>query len=1031
MSAKYEPGSLISVRMVNFMKHSNLCIDLKPHVNFITGRNGSGKSSILVAISVGLGSTSRLSGRGSNLADLIKDGQNKAIITITIQNGPDGYNYNVYGNTIVIKRSITKSSNNFEIEKFKNGTKQQTQIKEELERIRNYFNIQIDNPCSIMHQDTAREFIGTSTPNKKYDLFMRGTLLSRLRNEINTIKDNIKNVELQKQQRIEEKAALDQEYEKQQRLYTIVQEADSIHQRMHDLEDELAWSHYYTARKIANETSLKYDEASQQVGAKQQTVDALKEEKSRAQKEYDNSEQTMREARLQITKIKDEIDKLSSKLAPVKAEISNMKAQKERKNNSIKSLDIDIKKKKEKLEQKKAERDRVLQEAQRAKLTYIETRETELHKLEPELADLNEKFNEINATSSELQQQESRLLTTQRELNTRYQTTKEKYDSLKRAANPDRTTSGVSGRGYAFKPIGPLLNYIHMKDGFEGWNVAAQHIIGKSLDMYIVNSRQDELILRRTNQNASIIITNFTVPRYNIGNPQPPCNGAARIIDTLHFTDETIVGQVRGNQFSVRTSDIIFNVIVDQFNADRTWCIENELQARDCAFKGRVNCAITKNGVQYKMQNGYEVRLGAKSNTSKIGQDFSERIQQLNNEMTQQKNDADRAKRDYDEIHNRVMKIKRDKSSIESKITGTRARINKLKAEIANPPSGEADVDDRITALGNQIENYENKLKEERDSLVDVEKRLETLGEEKKKIQEQINETKNKLTSSDIDKTANDQLYRQMKQAERQLDNATKELDQIKTRAKNLENELGAKQKEAASVYEKAKKHSPEKEQAFSDEHPPRSTKQLSALLTEERRKYEEAQKTHELDFTQVRNQYEKIKHDVQRAETYLNSLSNFIDTAQEGIDKREVKLEEMRRSIVRRTKVSFLQYQSKRKYTGKLKFNHETGVIDIAVKQKADSEFTDVSNLSGGEKSFCLVSLLLSLWEVMECPFYCVDEFDVFMDEINRQAATSLLVSGAQQMSSRQFIFITPLSLDHLKNAGEDVAIFEVSSNE
>ena len=49
------------------------------------------------------------------------------------------------------------------------------------------------------------------------------------------------------------------------------------------------------------------------------------------------------------------------------------------------------------------------------------------------------------------------------------------------------------------------------------------------------------------------------------------------------------------------------------------------------------------------------------------------------------------------------------------------------------------------------------------------------------------------------------------------------------------------------------------------------------------------------------------------------------------------------------------------------------------------ESGIRDIKTLSGGEKSFCTVSLVLSLWEDMYPPFRILDEFDVFMDSINR----------------------------------------------
>ena len=134
-----------------------------------------------------------------------------------------------------------------------------------------------------------------------------------------------------------------------------------------------------------------------------------------------------------------------------------------------------------------------------------------------------------------------------------------------------------------------------------------------------------------------------------------------------------------------------------------------------------------------------------------------------------------------------------------------------------------------------------------------------------------------------------------------------------------------------------------------------------------------------------------------------------------------------MRVSYTRRAKISFLSYQSKRKFDGKLKFNHIEKEITIKIKNRNDTFYTDVSELSGGEKSFALVSLLLSLWSLMDTPFYAIDEFDVFMDDINRQAAMALLIDGAKKMENKQFIFITPLSLDNLRT-DKIVSVFELN---
>lgn len=82
---------------------------------------------------------------------------------------------------------------------------------------------------------------------------------------------------------------------------------------------------------------------------------------------------------------------------------------------------------------------------------------------------------------------------------------------------------------------------------------------------------------------------------------------------------------------------------------------------------------------------------------------------------------------------------------------------------------------------------------------------------------------------------------------------------------------------------------------------------------------------------------------------------------------------------------------------------------------------------MSGGERSFITVSLLLGMWALTPCPLRCLDEWDVFLDHANRKVAANMLVSrmrrravdplnltsiqldGARASSTVQHLLITP----------------------
>ena len=74
---------------------------------------------------------------------------------------------------------------------------------------------------------------------------------------------------------------------------------------------------------------------------------------------------------------------------------------------------------------------------------------------------------------------------------------------------------------------------------------------------------------------------------------------------------------------------------------------------------------------------------------------------------------------------------------------------------------------------------------------------------------------------------------------------------------------------------------------------------------------------------------------------------------------------------------------------------------------------------LVGGERSYTTVAFILALGKFTESPFRAMDEYDVFMDAVNRRIATQTLLAFALEESEMQFVLLTPQVGQHKPEQG------------
>jgi len=122
---------------------------------------GVEKSAILTAIQFCLGAKASATNRATKIKDLIRAGEDKAEVIIHLSNkGLDHYQKDIFGDTIIIERSIHSNAKSGTTSyKIKNSSDKVISTKaSDLKLILEKFNIQVDNPCALMSQDTSKNF---------------------------------------------------------------------------------------------------------------------------------------------------------------------------------------------------------------------------------------------------------------------------------------------------------------------------------------------------------------------------------------------------------------------------------------------------------------------------------------------------------------------------------------------------------------------------------------------------------------------------------------------------------------------------------------------------------------------------------------------------------------------------------------------------------------------------------------------------------------------------------------------------------
>ncbi|TLD15784.1 uncharacterized protein PgNI_00441 [Pyricularia grisea] len=1051
-----ENGILLRVECVNFMCHERLNVELGPLMNFIVGENGSGKSAILTAITVCLGGKASSTNRAGSLKALVKSGQQQAILSVTIKNeGLDAFQHDIYGDSITVERHFsTTGSSGFKV-KSKSGRIIGTK-KALVEEIVEYFCLQVDNPLNVLSQDQARSFLNSASDSEKYQFFIMGVQLEQLDNDYRLVNEFVESARSKIPEQEERLVLTKKRYEEAQKLHESMKQNEELRRKRRLYMQQVAWAQVQDQEKILEARHDKVRDVNDQIRAQELEI----ERKSAA---FDAADRAYERAVAEAERMAEEepeaaamTDAAQEKFDAARRELERIRQDERDAHTQLKHHDKALKANAASIEQEKkivagstgeevtrnrdrlaAEKDRL--EQIREQLNENAARGPGLEQLRDEAKNEQVRMHRAaEAKQQEVRAQEGRI----RDLERNDRSPLDGYeprvvDLLRQIANDT---------GYREKPIGPMGSLIRLHK--PEWSSLLEKTLGQQLNAFVVTSKADQQRLQATMrrlgvQRCPIAIGNRTP--LNTVDKEPDAEFDT-ILRVLKFDD-----------------DLIRNQLIIAGSIEQVILIPDRKAAEKVMFDGppprNVKACLSFN--ERTKSKGYRLTArqgGQNLSTSQVNPnpgskprmkaDAHAQIAQEREYLAQLKDDYARLCQKRDEQRRKVQQCEQELQQQRQ----TKAELHREERQCEASILGiERDLD--------QFEGYDARLQGLEEARARLQEEFETVGRQYGELRAIMDEQNKKVQALHAElaqeKAKRDQfMARRGRAADKikgyadgramelsQKNAAMEEMEKLKDDLRRAERKVGEQETTVQEFTTEASKIFPERVFVPEGETHQAVQKKLDVV----RKQLEDRNKRIGKTEAQVEAEAATAKKEFEHASKSLKGSLQVIKQLKQTMALRLEKWRLFQRYISASARTNFIYLLSERGYRGRLLLDHVNRKLQIQVEPdatKKNGQGRNTKTLSGGEKSFSSICLLLAIWDSMGSPLRCLDEFDVFMDNVNRAISTNMLtaqvyltnvtgskkVSAARRSVSRQYIMITPNAIEGRAKVDKDVKIHRMT---
>jgi structural maintenance of chromosomes protein 6 len=1016
-----ENGILESIECINFMCHKRLHVSLGPLLNFIVGENGSGKSAVLTAITLCLGAKASSTNRGGSLKNFIKEGADSSALIVKIKNqGRDAYQHDIYGDVIIVERHFNRNGGSGFRLKSQTG-KIVSDKKSEVDQIVEYYCLQVDNPLNILSQDNARQFLNQASAKQKYKFFLQGVQLQQLDDDYRVLEEYAASNE-HKEGDLETKLEHAQkEYEKSRREYEIFLQAEDMRKQCRLLSQKAIWAQVAEAERKTARNEAEISQADGQIAGAQHLLTQRTQELEIVDSRLAQAEEVLRAIREDEDVLKANVDKAQRDADDAQKDLHIIhNNERDARTQAQAALS-----KVEDYEERIQEEERRLQDlngdAHSRKIEELEAAQARQQEVETESENARLKVPGINQTisdaSKELQTIDKYITQKQDEI----KATQNRIKELERGQEslyagyehqvPDLLRMVQHDAGFDQKPIGPIGAHVQVKKPV--WSPILERTFGETLNGFIVTSKRDQQRLRDMMKKLGltrcpIFIANTRPIDTSRTEPDENFDTILRILKIGHplIRSQLIINHRIEQTILVETKQDADRIMVVGAAPPRNVaaCI-HLFRERGFGWGVRVMAnanRITSSPIRPPDRNQKPRLRGDSLQETSVQNERVKHLELELRELRQQRQKQQQV----------IQQGRHDVAEVNKTVEADKQRLREIKVEI-------------------------DEIQQDLDSFDGADGRLEVLREDLKKAQEDYDFHGGQYGALTLRKVEQNKKVEELrvvlkgeKKNQREFDaRLAKAEDKVKrcadsrsisVQTKNeAHDNLRIAQNEKARLEgkrERLEETVREYTQAASEACPERAHvgegETYEALLTKYeslRRTLKERERRRGTTDEQVISRANIAKADLEQLKKEIELVKSANRGFKDILQKRLGKWRSFQRYISSNSRANFMFLLSERDFRGRLILDHSNHTLEVQVepdKTRKNAAARNTKTLSGGEKSFSSICLLLAIWEAMGSPLRCLDEFDVFMDNVNRAISTNMLVSlvssvrGSEQSS-------------------------------